>query len=115
MFLERTDRNRESFKFPVKGKDLFQAAKERANYFRQKEKEYRTKLGGLISNLVKRLSSDENKKLEMAAIDAATNAERCEVWAWAFEREPDREFLLSCSDVVFFGLAGHAISEDSEN
>jgi hypothetical protein len=56
------------------------------------------------------LNSGKVDKVKKIVEDSAMQREICEVYLHEFKRRPDREFNLTISDVVFFGLAGHNIS-----
>jgi hypothetical protein len=99
-----------------KGQELVEAAKKLVNMYKEREEIYRQKISKSMEDRTVAVNSSKNKKMEAIINDASLRREQCEVYAHEFARTPDREFSLTLSDVVFFGLAGHKISEpDSED
>jgi len=114
MYNDHRDRNRDSWKFTYKGSDLVEAAKAKVEYYRRQEVSLREKLGVRLQNSNMSLNSKKSEDIKKRAFEAASFKEQCEVQAHEFNRTPDREFSLSLSDVVFFGLAGHRPFEENE-
>lgn len=116
MYMETRDRNRESFKFPFSGKELVSRAEKKAAFYRKREEDNRKIISALMDDRKINVNDDRIKKAQSIITDSATQREICEVLVCGFKREPTREFSLTISDVVFFGLAGHDIAtENSDN
>lgn len=114
MYSEFRDPTRNNWRFSYKGSELAEWARKKVNYYQSREAEYREKLAKALSTPSRSVNSDANKKLETTVSDAALQREYCEVFWHEFRRTPDREFSLSISDVVFFGIAGHKPDSSEE-
>lgn len=115
MYTEIFDRNRESWKFTYKGKELVEKAYSKVQFYADQEEEFRTRMSLALEDRSISVNSGKINKLKICLANAATQKEICEVFLHEFKRNPDREFTLSLADVVFFGLAGHAISTQTED
>jgi len=115
MYSEFRNTTRDQWKFTYKGSELLEAAKKKVAFFAAREDRYRTELAAAMNDRKQNLNSSKNDKLKNNASSAATQKEACEVFAHEFKRTPDREFHLNLGDVVYFGLAGHAIQDDDND
>ena len=106
MYHDFSNTARSNWKYGYKGRDgLLDAAKNKFEYFKAKETEARQKMAALMTDSRVSPSEKEVTDTRKDIESFATHAEECMVYVHEFERNPDREFLLSLGDVVFFGLA----------
>lgn len=110
MYLETRDASRNGWKFTYKGGDLINAAKAKVDFFAAREEKFRKEAEESIRDRSKAINSEQNSRTQTNLAEAATQKEACEVFFYEFTRNPDREYFLGLGDVVFFGLAGHAVA-----
>ena len=110
MYLETRDASRNGWKFTYKGGELIKAAKEKVAFFAAREEKFRKEAEAAISDRSRAINSEQNSRTQANLAEAATQKEACEVFFYEFTRNPDREYFLGLSDVVFFGLGGHSVA-----
>jgi hypothetical protein len=98
--------NRETWKFTYHGQELLEPARARRAEYAEKERAARERVSALMLDKTvgakdERITNAQGDVERYGAIH-----EQLMVWCHEFARAPDREFMLSLGDVVFFGLIG---------
>ena len=106
MYNDFIDTSRERWKFTYTGEQLLPFAKSRQTQLHVREDELRTDLAEAMKNRDIPINSDQVRKMEKDLDVVATRSEQLDVFVHEFKRNPQREFSLSLSDVVFFGIVG---------
>ena len=96
---------REGWKYPYKGGDLLETAKQKHAEYLAAEKEARSVVANLIGDIQVSHDSKDMRDAKTAIEHNGNLREQCAVFIHEFERNPEREFNLSLGDVVFFNLA----------
>ena len=104
MFYEFSHISREQLKFPYKGSELLEPAKECYQKYKQVEMKARNELAKLMIDPNVSQNDSRIGVLKSCIEHNGKQAEACSVFVSAFTRQPDRDFHLSIGDVVFFGL-----------
>lgn len=94
--------NRHHWTFPISGANLLHAALELHGQFAEAETKARETAAKLLRDA---RVHHEDKRVIAAKNDIVKYGqlrEKCAVWAYEFERTPDREFLLGVNDISFF-------------
>jgi hypothetical protein len=106
MYNDFRDTQRDRWRFTYTGKQLLPHAEKRQMALHAQENDLRKQIQKLMGDKSQSVTGEKAKRLENAAVKAATQAEQFDVFVHEFTRNPDKEFTLSVSDVVFFGIVG---------
>ena len=101
---------REQWKYCYTGKDLAAAAKAKYETYTKAELEDREVLAGLLKDPNVRANDKRIDDLKTAIEFNSSEREKCRVWWWEFERQPDEKYMLSLADVVYFNLTSIPVS-----
>lgn len=115
MYNDFRDTNRDRWRFTYKGSELLPFAQKRQKELHAQESEARAQIQQLMGDKTQSVTGEKAKRLEQVAVKAATQAEQFDVFVHEFERSPDKEFTLSVSDVVFFGIVGRPADDNDNN
>ena len=104
MYLDHDRGNREGWKFTYTGSQLLEPAKKKYAEFFQKEKEARKEASKLNGDMEVDFNDESLSKAKKRVENCGPEKEKCAVWVHEFSRNPDRDYHLVLSDVVYFGL-----------
>lgn len=101
--------NRDNWKYPYKGSELFPFAVKKYNAFKLEEENLRTNYSKALANIDHRMDKEEDAKIRKRLDFVGEQREKVSVWVHQFKREPEREFDLDLSDITYFDIAPYEI------
>lgn len=105
MYFEFKGENRRTtWTYTYTGVQLLPYAEERLTFYQGEEDKARELSSRLTLDRSVSPQSDEIAKANQAVVHNGQIHEQLVVWVHEFRRTPDREFQLTLSDVVFFGI-----------
>lgn len=104
MYYDFVSASREGWKYTYKGKDLQGAARRRHLYYLTEEFTGRQKLAEYVRDIKVSQNDQILEDLKRRVTENGKLREQCAVFLHEFTRSPDKEFMLSLGDVVFFEL-----------
>lgn len=104
MHWETKTGNRDSYKFNYTGKELYEPAKKKYKEFLRKERAARKECATFTKDITVSSSDQRLIDLKRQIEHYGINREQCAVLATEFGRNPEREYHLTISDVVYFDL-----------
>jgi hypothetical protein len=105
MYTEFSLTSRSKWKYTYKGSELAPLAMKVHSEFSKKEMNARRDLAILLGDPNIGHEDKRIRELKSEIENNGVQREQCAVFAHEFQREPDKTYLLSLGDVVFFGLA----------
>ena len=104
MYYDNRNTSRETWKYTYKGYELKVHADAKRDEVRVLELSSRSKLADLLKDPNIRQDDERILTLRRQVEDFGQQYEACRIFAFEFGRTPDREFILSLGDVVYFNL-----------
>lgn len=111
MYLDNQNPNRSGWKYTYKGGELLPYAEAQLKLKCESARADREEAIRLARDPHINPSSGEVERAKRAMTASATVVEELTVYVHQFRRDADREFHLSTSDVVFFGLVSAELTE----
>ncbi len=115
MYLDRGRSSglRTSWKYDFLGKDLWKYANALVLYYAEVVERQRTQLSKYLAD--RSMSTSDRRVTDCRTLieTAAAEHERCLVYAYEFERTPERVFYLDATDMVYFGIVGQRAGIES--
>jgi hypothetical protein len=113
MYLDNTHTSRSGWRYSYKGHELLSCAKHRLAERCQEERKAREEVIRLTRDPSINPADRRVEEAKRAVVAAAVVVEELMVYVHQFAREPDKEFLLSSGDVVFFDLFQQNLKEST--
>ena len=103
MYLDHRECNRTSWKYEYLGSELLESVEKLHAELSEKEIKLRQEMSKCMSDLSSTVTGKAIDELKKNLERTAMTVEECLVWMHEFEQRPNTTYLLTQSDVVFFG------------
>lgn len=103
-FMDYRRPGRDDWKYTYKGSELVEAAKKKLEELTGQFVKAQEKLKVCVDVAATLYKDKPTQEARELVEQLGPEMESCEVWLHEFQRTPDREFILSMSDVTYFNL-----------